>query len=273
MAPTAPRNSPHDRALPRLTDRLLLGTSSHRVSPVCLGIAGTPETVLAAFDAGINFFFLSADLHWPAYEPLRRGLSMLSARGVKRSEWVLASASYPAQHELGTWAFYDVLQAAPWLERLDVLVIGASYARDFPSRRDVYRRSVDAGDYGASALGATFHDRAAARGAVEEGDVEVAYVRYNPSHAGAEVDLFPHVGDARTTTLYGFKSTGGYDPERGERCTDYYRFALSSPLDGILCSLADAAEVAELRVALEEGPLSDEESTRLRALTGYTARR
>ena len=94
--------------------------------------------------------------------------------------------------------------------------------------------------------------------------MELAYVRYNPTHAGAELDLFPQLEDSRTAPVYGFKSTDGYAPGGERRCTDYYRFALSSPLDGILCSLASPREVEELGAALDAGPLSQTENTRLR---------
>src|SRR5205823_1724956 len=67
--------------LPRPTDRLPLGMTGLSVSPFCLGIVESPETIPAAFDAGINLFFLTADLHWPLYEGLRRGLEQLFARG------------------------------------------------------------------------------------------------------------------------------------------------------------------------------------------------
>jgi hypothetical protein len=55
--------------LPRLTDRIPLG-GGLMVSPVCLGripdedLPGSVNTACAEFDAGVNFFFLSCDLHW-----------------------------------------------------------------------------------------------------------------------------------------------------------------------------------------------------------------
>src|SRR6266540_1673365 len=67
--------------LPKLTDRLTLGEDGLRVSPFCLGLVGSDDTACAAFDSGINFFFLSADLHWPLYESARLGLEKLLARG------------------------------------------------------------------------------------------------------------------------------------------------------------------------------------------------
>ena len=38
----------------------------------------------AAFDAAINCFFVSTDMHWPFYEQPRRGLKLLLARGSER---------------------------------------------------------------------------------------------------------------------------------------------------------------------------------------------
>ncbi|MEJ7596757.1 MAG: hypothetical protein WKG01_02505, partial [Kofleriaceae bacterium] len=46
--------------LPRLSDRIAIGTLS--ASPFCVGIVDDPDTIGAAYDAGINFFFLTADM-------------------------------------------------------------------------------------------------------------------------------------------------------------------------------------------------------------------
>ena len=66
-------SKPRRFVLPKLTERLTLGEGGLRVSPFCLGMVRSEDTTSAAFDAGINFFFLSADLHWPYYD-LARGL-------------------------------------------------------------------------------------------------------------------------------------------------------------------------------------------------------
>src|SRR6059058_6236261 len=75
------RKPARTRALPQPAARIPLGKTSLEVSPFCVGIVGDPKTVPAAFDAGINFFFVTADMHWPLYEPTRRGLADLLARG------------------------------------------------------------------------------------------------------------------------------------------------------------------------------------------------
>src|SRR3954463_12328826 len=115
-------------ALPRMTDRLPLGPDGLRVSPFCLGLAGEAATVPAAFDAGVNFFFVSADMHWPLYENTRRGLADLLARGGGvRDEVVVAGVCYPTQPEFCTAPFEELVAAVPGLKTLDVLLAGGVY--------------------------------------------------------------------------------------------------------------------------------------------------
>jgi aryl-alcohol dehydrogenase-like predicted oxidoreductase len=42
--------------LPKAAARLPLGRTGLSVSPLCIGITEDPDTIPAAFDAGINFF-------------------------------------------------------------------------------------------------------------------------------------------------------------------------------------------------------------------------
>ncbi len=78
------------RRLPRLSERLRLGRGGLEVSPFALGAVGSPACVGAAFEAGVNFFFVTADMHWPLYGPLRRGLRQLLARRGVRDRIVVA---------------------------------------------------------------------------------------------------------------------------------------------------------------------------------------
>ena len=63
--------------LPCLRERLALGPFS--VSPICVGAVGDSKAISAAFEAGINCFLLTADMHWPLYREARRGLKDLFA--------------------------------------------------------------------------------------------------------------------------------------------------------------------------------------------------
>jgi aryl-alcohol dehydrogenase-like predicted oxidoreductase len=262
------------RRLPCFTDRLVVGQRGLEVSPFCLGMVRDPAAVSAAFDAGINAFFLSADMHWPLYEPARRGLRDLLARspGV-RDQIVIAAVCYPTQPEFCWAPFEELLEEMPSLKSLDVLLAGGAYAGDFAARLPVYQRHLRSGFLGARAIGASFHDRKAALHAVSERMVDIAFARYNAAHAAAPDDLFAHVPSERRTLLFGFKSTSGYvSPTMMVKLglpraaawlpcvTDHYRFALSRPgLDGLLVSPSTPDQVAALAHAMEEGPLDEEQ--------------
>jgi len=264
--------------LPRLTDRLALGTEGLRVSPFCLGMVGDPALVPAAFDAGVNFFFLSTDMHWPLYEHARRGVADLLARGKgMRDRIVVAGVCYPTQPEFCTAPFEELVAAVPGLERLDVLLAGGAYGTEFGRRLPVYREHRQERFLGNRAIGATFHDRAAAVAALRERQADIAYIRYNPDHFGAREDVFPHVATRPRPLLFNFKSTSGYVPPArmaeiglpgpeywNPDITDHYRFALTRPeMDGLLIGLREPAQVAALAAALERGPLTEEEEAYL----------
>ena len=264
------------RPLPKLTDRLPLGGSGLEVSPFCLGMVIDPATVIAAYDAGINFFFLTADMHWPLYEGTRRGLAeLLAARPAARDAIVVAVTSYVTQPEFCWAPFQEVLATVPALRWIDLTIAGGAYAHEIAQRSKLYELQRQQRYLGARAAGVTFHDRQAARAMLDGGALDIAFVRYNPLHPGARDDLFPYVaprGAGRSTLLYNFKSTMGHagDVEWAQlgvgadywrpHITDYYRFALAQPaLDGILCSLPAPFAVGELVCALDKGALDDDD--------------
>lgn len=259
--------------LPRLTDRLTLGDAGLQVSPACLGIVGAPEIVPAAFDAGINFFFLTGDLHWPRYETTRKGLELLFARGGGvRDDVVVAVCSYCTQPEFPVGAMREVVEALPGLERVDVAVAGGAYGHELLHRYRVFERLRKERHVGTSAIGASFHDRQAAAAATSHGLLDVSFIRYNAIHTGARVDLFPYLTHPTRTLLYNFTTTRGYvsdeewealrlpDPGWRPSFTDQYRFALTRPeLNGLLVSFGEVAHVEALARALAQGPLSEDE--------------
>ena len=261
------------RRLPRLSDRLVLAGTGLRVSPVCVGMVGSPTTIAAAYEAGANFFFITADMHWPLYEASRRGLAKLlsAGRGV-RDQVVVAVVCYTTQPEFATMPFLEVIDAVPRLERVDVAVMGGAYAGDLPVRLGVYQEHRRQRFAGITAVGASFHDRRAAAVAVGRGEVDLAFVRYNADHPGARADLFPRLRRRKAARVFNFSSASGFVThwrmaalglDRSywrPRVTDHYRFALMRPeLDGLLCAPSTPREVAELAAALESGPLKADE--------------
>jgi len=259
-------------AFPQMTDRLPLGQTGLAISPFCLGWVQDPDTIQAAFDAGINFFFITTDMHWPAYEGIRRGLTKLLARGsAVRDQIVIAAVSYVTQPDFTYMPFVELLDSVPRLERIDVLVIGGAYGHEYPVRRDIYRENLQRGELGARALATTFHDRAAAVDAINGAELDIAFVRCNPVHPGARSDLYPRLRPS-TTRVFNFNSMIGYTKPAAltklgitadhwrPRPTDYYRFALSQPVvDGLLCSLHHPREVTALARALNQPQLDAQE--------------
>jgi hypothetical protein len=234
----------------------------------------SPEAVAAAYDRGINFFFVSADMHWPLYAALRRGLSDLLARARRiREEIVVGVVCYVTQPEFCSMPFQEVLDEMPGLGTIDLLIAGGAYAGELKTRLPVYDEHRRRRYLGAGAIGVTFHARRAALELCNQNLLDIAYIRYNAHHPGAAADLFPKLQPQSQTLLFGFKSTQGFHPpsrrpslgirpgaDGWPTITDYYRFALSPPeLDGLLVSPGTAEEVAALETALGRGPLAEEE--------------
>lgn len=287
---TSPRrtHTPAARArLPQLGHRYALGHTDLRVSPFCLGMVGDPRVIPAAFDAGINFFFVSSDMHWPYYEGIRRGLAMLLERGGGvRDDVVVGVVTYVAQPEFTWMPTREVIDSVPGLERADLSIIGGAYARDFLARRQAHARQRATQTLAVRALGASFHERAACVLAVNQELVDVAFVRYNTLHRGAETDVFPLLEPRGSSLVYSFKTLSGsprpdayrkLDLEEGAwipEPEDHYRYALTrSPLDGVLLSFHDDAHLAALQRALDAGPLPDDEAQYLADLGDVIAGR
>ena len=240
------------------------------VSPICLGRTADPNTIPAAFDAGINFFFLSGDLHWPIYLGLREGLSRLLQRTPSvRDQIVVAGVAYAGQRGFCLGAYAELIQAVPKLLRIDVAVAGGICAGDFARRASdlaIARQSF----FGARATGASFHDRPEALAAINGSSVDVAFIRYHALHPGGRDDLLPHLDPKRKSKIFTFGSMMPtmYGPDQGPwpnfALTDYYRFAMTPPeIDGLLCAPQSPSEVTALCDTLARGRLDDEQERAL----------
>ncbi|MDP1825178.1 MAG: hypothetical protein Q8L48_18105 [Archangium sp.] len=228
--------------------------------------------MLAAWEAGINFFFLTADMHWPMYEPLRRGLKTLFKKPGARDSVVICTTAYVTQPDFCEMPFEEVVEALPGLDRIDVVTMGGVSEGDFKQRLPVYQRHRESGFVGNKAIGASFHDRKTARAAINQHLVDLAFIRFNAGHPGAEADVFPHLEQPRHTRLFNFKTIDGWvappqldalglDPRSWQpHPVDHYRFALSQPsLDGVLAALSHPREVQQLADALAAGPMAQED--------------
>lgn len=262
--------------LPAAFDRRTLeGVPGHsiEVSPLCIGAVTEPRVVEAAFDRGVNFFFISADFHFRLYDATREGLENLIRRlgPGGRERLVVAAATYTANPLFFPGAFYDAASSVQGLGRLGLLVAGGCYKTD-ATRIGAARDLRNLRRFGAACNGATFHDRSACAESVEEKAVDLAFVRYNPGHGKLRpfaVEELPRNG----TLVYTFKSMFGWVrkdwPKLGlpqgafqPRPTDYYRYAFTnSRVEGILCSPQTVSQLKEL-ISVMGGPIltPDEES-------------
>lgn len=260
------------RPLPQLTDRIPLSGTGLYVSPLCLGITADENTVLTAWDLGVNFFFLSADLHWPLYEHTRRGLTRLFAeRPGSRTDAVVAVVSYLSEPLFRALQFHEVTSAVRGLGHVDLLLAGAvSGDHDCGPRLAALAAARAGGHLGARSIGATFHSRPHALYCLASRALDIGFIRYNPRHPGAQRDVFPYLPSLGSTPLFGFKSTMFHVPtdflERVSlthwrpAITDHYRFALSAPrMQGILASPMTPTELIQIGDALAAGALLPEE--------------
>lgn len=240
---------------------------------------GTPDLVSMAFDLGINFFFVSGDLHWPLYETLRVGIARLLERGGGiRDDIVVAVVSYVGRAQLMRTPYREALEAIPSLKRVDVCVAGAAYKDDLAGQRTQLIEHRTSSYLGCRAIGVSYHDRRAAIADHNDGSVDIGFVRYNALHPGAREDVFPFLTDS-ATLLFGFKAADAWIP--GDQLarqglphdcwrpqpTDHYRFALTRPeLDGLLCAPQTASELRSLVDAMDRGPLDERTQAYLECL-------
>jgi hypothetical protein len=264
--------APRRVGLPRPRDRIRLGESL-RVSPFLQGMTfSDPGVIGAAFDAGINFFLVSADLHWPHYASSREGLARLFRRRPRvRDRVVVAAISYVVDPPTAGQAYDELLESVPGLDRIDLLMAGMVRPEEVALRLTGLASMAGRQAFGARASGATFHLRATAIQAQRDRLVDLVCLRHNPRHPRGLTDAFPKVAADSPTRLFVFKTSDGLVeddawPSLGlsrdhwrPRPPDYYRFALGAPgVDGVLLSLGKRRHVRELEEAMRAGRLDQE---------------
>ncbi len=240
-----------------------------------LGVAssyGAPAAAFEeAFERGCNYFY------WGS---LRRGGMAQAIRNVcgrgRRGDLVVVIQSYsrlPALLEASyCWALRRL-----GLDYGDVLLLGWFGSKP-PDR--LRERALDLQRRGLCRfLGISGHRRALFPELAREGIGDIFHIRYNAAHRGAETEAFgplaalpPAVRPGivtYTATRWGQLLKPGKMPpgEAPPTAADCYRFALSHPaVDVCMTGPGDIAQMRQALRALELGPLSAEEMSRLRRL-------
>jgi len=262
-----------------IRSRVAVGSLS--VSHVCLGIVGSSDVVRAAYEAGVNFFAVTTDMHWPVYDATRRGLvELLRDRPAARDEIVVMGVSYVTHPRFCHAPFVELLEAVPSLGRLDISCMGAATNDNFLGRWDAHTKHREDSRIGAHAVAAIFDDAVAARAALAGGLVDLAVVGYRPSHRRLRSELFDKLSASRRAPILSIgvaldvlpptrlQELGVGKDQWLPTLGDYVRYSIGVRcIDGLLCNAATVGELTEILHAAEGGPLTPEEAVYLEDLS------
>ena len=249
----------------------VLGSTQLPVGPLGLGSSfGLPAAgVERAFERGVSFFL---------YGSIRRasfGVGLKNLARTHRSDMVIAIQTYTraawmmrygvdrARKQLNT-DYVDVLTLSWWNAPPPARIVDA--ALELKARGKVRHLMLSS------------HHRPSFEAAIDGDTFDALMVRYNAAHPGAEREVFPHLARRRpgivsfTATRWGTLLKPELAP-RGEatpRASDCYRFGLTNPnVDVSLAGPKDDAQLDEALVALEKGPMSDDELAWMRRVGSH----
>ncbi len=168
------------------------------------------------------------------------------------------------------------------LDYADVLVLGLHNKAPAETLMDRAMWLKDQGKV--HHLAVSGHHRPAFQQHVKERRFEILMVRYNASHRGAELEVFPHVENCDgprpgvvtyTATRWRTLLNPRYTPpgHKTPSAVDCYRFVLTDPaVDVCLCGPASAEQMETDLKALELGPMSEEEMQWMRTVGDHVHR-
>jgi len=252
---------------------VLLGRTGLRVSR--LGISGgngVPDHAIekAFHEHGINYFY------WGVLR--RRGMkkAIQNLARAHRDQLVIALQSFDRTGLLMKPFCQRGLKALG-IEYADVLILGGH--NHFPSQRvlEDARQLKEQGKVRFLALSS--HHRPLFRDLAQRGaasPIDIFMVRYNAAHRGAEQEVFSYLHEDNgpgvtcyTATRWGQLLQARRMPpgERPLTAAECYRFVLSNPyVDICLTGPANAQQLEEALITLDDGPLGPEEMARVRRI-------
>jgi aryl-alcohol dehydrogenase-like predicted oxidoreductase len=247
-----------------------LANDTHTVLP--FGIGGghgiRMKALDLAFEKGINYFFWA-----PTFPTYRNETKWLKEKfKTQRDKLILATCPY-------FWKFPGSLgriidRHRRWLgtDYIDYFHLGMMRTVDDRA----YDELLKFKEKGAiKHIAFSCHDRKIAAQAIQKWkQVDLAMIRYNAAHIGAETEFFPHVDPAKisivafNTTRHGsmFKAPKSWDKSKPvPAAIDAFRFVLTNPKVTIcLVGVVSEDEVNGLFKAMEKGPLDAGEMKRMR---------
>ena len=251
-------------------NRVKLGSTDLQVGRIGIGGGNgiSAEDVEYAINLGVNYIFVSCDLHSESYRGSQQAVRSRS-RGPRRDEIVVVACSYVNDPEkiygvlsdhliclnldhvdVFQWGWLSKWQAAPGLLAATRRIVNSTGAQNFVQQSGIVAKQVEADlrcrGY-ARYLGVSTHDRDVGRALLEDSDLDVLMLRYNRDHTGAETDVFQHLTDSRPGIVAFNTCRGdGFSP------TERYAFALNRPeIDVVLTGPGNRHEIDAAIAALD----------------------
>ena len=247
-----------------------LVNASKSVQP--FGIGGgygiSAKALDLAFERGINYFFWA-----PSFPTYRNETKWFKQKfKTQRDKIILATCPY-------FWKFPGALgriidRHRRWLgaDYIDYFHLGMMRTVD-DKAYDELLKFKEKGVIRHIAFSG--HDRKIAAQAIQKWkQLDLAMIRYNAAHIGAETEFFPYVDPAKISIVV-FNATRHKSllkaPKKWDKskpipiAIDSYRFVLTHPkVTMCLAGVVNEDQVKDLFKAIEKGPMSDEEMKRMR---------
>jgi len=227
------------------------------------GVGIDAKALDLAFERGINYYFWGST--FPTYRKMTRWLN--GKFKSEREKIILGTVVY-------FWRFPGAIERIVnrhlrWLKTdyIDYFHLGMLGKDDHAAVEELAKFKQQGK---IKHIAASFHNRkVAATLAQKWPELDLAMIRYNAAHTGAEKEFFPFVDPIKipvvvfNATKHGalLKAPKGWDAKKPvPTAGDCYRFVLTNPKVTLcVAGPANEAQMKEIFTTLEKGPMSEEE--------------
>lgn len=233
---------------------------------------GAPaEAFEEAFERGCNYFYWGSKRK----SGMRQAIINICRKG-KRDELVILIQSYSRSPFLMEVFFKNALKSID-MDSADVLLLGWHKRRPSQRMLDKCYEMKAKGLFRYLAISS--HNRPLFPRLAQDNVFDIFHLRYNAAHRGAESEVFDQLNDPPKPGIVSYTATRWgqlLNPKKvphGEKplsASDCYRFVLSNPnVDICMCGPRDRGQMQEALRSLELGPLSEDESVRVKKIGDY----
>jgi predicted aldo/keto reductase-like oxidoreductase len=239
---------------------------------------GAPaEAFEEAFEQGCNYFTWGTFAKGPSPE-MKKAIKNIVQKG-QREKLVIALYSYFHSNLLSDLFIPKRLRELG-IDYADVLILG--YYSWHPSQPiiDGALRLKERGII--RHIGLSGHNRKLFPELFKDGIIDVFHIRYNAVNRGAETEVFPFLNKSETPGIVSFTATRWGQLVNQKKmpagitapsAVDCYRFVLSNPAVNVCMVGSRNIEMMRENLAtLSQGPMNEEEMTRMRQIGDFLKR-